>query len=24
VYGGPYYYAQAGRNFMLGLNFRIN
>jgi iron complex outermembrane receptor protein len=20
----PYYYAQAGRNFMLGLNFRIN
>jgi iron complex outermembrane receptor protein len=24
VYYGPYYYAQAGRNFMLGLNFRIN
>ena len=24
VYDGPYYYAQAGRNFMLGLNFRIN
>lgn len=24
VYGGPYYYAQAGRNFMFGLNFRIN
>lgn len=24
VYGGPYYYAQAGRNFMLGLNFRLN
>ena len=24
VYNGPYYYAQAGRNFMLGLNFRIN
>lgn len=24
VYGEPYYYAQAGRNFMLGLNFRIN
>ena len=24
VYEGPYYYAQAGRNFMLGLNFRIN
>lgn len=24
VYGGPYYYAQSGRNFMLGLNFRLN
>ena len=24
VYYGPYDYAQAGRNFMLGLNFRIN
>ena len=24
VYYGPYYYAQAGRNFMLGLNFRRN
>lgn len=24
VYYGPYYYAQAGKNFMLGLNFRIN
>ena len=24
VYYGPYYYAQAGRNFMIGVNFRIN
>ena len=23
VYGGPYYYAQAGRNFMLGLMFKV-
>ena len=23
VYGGPYYYAQAGRNFMIGLSFKI-
>ena len=23
VYYGPYYYAQAGRNFMLGVNFKI-
>ena len=24
VYYGPYYYAQAGRNFMIGVNFKIN
>ena len=24
VYDGPYYYAQAGRNFMIGVNFKIN
>lgn len=23
VYEGPYYYAQAGRNFMIGVNFKI-
>ena len=23
VYDGPYYYAQAGRNFMIGVNFKI-
>lgn len=23
VYDGPYYYAQAGRNFMIGFNFKI-
>ena len=23
VYNGPYYYAQAGRNFMIGVNFKI-
>jgi iron complex outermembrane receptor protein len=23
VYNGPYYYAQAGRNFMLGLNVKL-
>ena len=23
-FSGPYYYAQAGRNFMIGVNFRIN
>jgi iron complex outermembrane receptor protein len=24
VYDGPYYYAQAGRNFMVGISWKLN